>query len=132
MKKKKSTPLKLQVKYYHSPDINHIEQWMPDNDNVYYHLEMAIGLQDEQAADLYWVIIATPAGIAEARQRHDSLKSATRTRIIVLDHYAWEKVVARIESVLDSIMILDRQDSLEELLHHFNWEYERNDIANKD
>ncbi len=132
MKKKKSTPLKLQVKYYHSPDIDHIEQWMPDNDNVYYHLEMAIGLQDEQAADLYWVIIATPAGIAEARQRHGSIRSATRTRMILLDHYTWKEVVARIESILDSIMILDRQGSLEELLHHFNWEYERNDIANKD
>lgn len=132
MKKKKSTPLKLQVKYYHSPDIDHIEQWMPDNDNVYYHLEMAIGLQDEQRADLYWVIIATPAGIAAARQRHGSIRSATRTHMILLDHYTWKEVVARIESVLDSIMILDRQDSLEELLHHFNWEYERNDIANKD
>ncbi|WPP41197.1 Imm8 family immunity protein [Paenibacillus hunanensis] len=132
MKKKKSTPLKLQVKYYHSPDIDHIEQWMPDNDNVYYHLEMAIGLQDEQRADLYFVIIATPAGLAEARQRHSSLKSATHTRMIVLDHYAWKDVVARIESVLDSITILDRQDSLDELLHHFNWEYERNNATNED
>ncbi len=105
---------------------------MPDNDNVYYHLEMAIGLQDEQRADLYWVIIATPAGIAEARQRHSSLKSATHTRMILLDHYTWKEVVARIESVLDSIMILDRQDSLEELLHHFNWEYERNNATNED
>jgi hypothetical protein len=132
MKKKKSTTLKLQVKYYDSPDIDHIEQWVPDNENVYYHLEMAIGLQDEQRADLYFVIIATPTGIAEVRQRHGSLKSTSRTRMIVLDHYAWEEVVARIESVLDSIIVLDRQDSLDKLLHHFNWEYKRNNLTNED
>ncbi len=132
MKNKKSIPLKLQVQHYHSPDIAHIEQWVPDNDNVYYHLEMAIGLQDEQRADLYFVLIATPAGIAEARQKHGSLHSTTRIRMIVLDHYAWEEVVARIESVLDSIIVLDRQDSLDTLLHHFNWEYERNNVTNED
>ncbi|MFD1884751.1 Imm8 family immunity protein [Paenibacillus wenxiniae] len=132
MKKKKSTPLKLQVQHYHSPDIDHIEQWVPNNDNVYYHLEMAIGLQDEQRADLYFVIIATPAGLAEARQRRSSFQSVIHDRIIVLDDYAWEHVVARIESILDSVMIHDRQDSLDELLHHFSWEYERNHLRNKD
>lgn len=125
MKKKKDAQLRLEVKQYYSPDITSIQQWIPADDAVYYHLEMEIGLQDEDRADRYFVIIANSAGIGEARQRQGS-SIPTAARILVLDPYSWKQTITRIESILESIQVYDRQDPLDELLHYFNWEYENN------
>jgi len=114
----------LEVKRYGSPDIPNPLGWSPEENDVFYLLEMDIGKIQEDAADTYSVMVATPEGISRLSAE---LRKAIFNKIykmILLDEYSWEKVVDIVKAILSKVDTSSQLRIQTELNRHFYWEYE--------
>ena len=115
---------RLEVKSYWSPDIESLWGWEPEDNSVFYLLEMNIGIKGEAASDVYSVIVATPEGISRLRERGGRSVFSGIHKVLLLDFYRWEDVRKLIEGKLSGIKNVDALSSANELMVFFNWEYE--------
>lgn len=115
---------KLEVKSYWSPDIDSPWGWEPEDNSVFYLLEMNIGIKGEVASDVYSVIVATPEGILRLRERENCSVFSGIHKVLLLDLYRWEDVRNLIEVKLSGVKNVDARSSANELVAFFNWEYE--------
>lgn len=115
---------RLEVKNYWSPDIDSPWGWEPEDNSVFYLLEMNIGIKGEAASDVYSVIVATPEGISRLRERESCSIFSGIHKILLLDFYSWEDVRKLIEGRLSGIKNVDALSSANELMSFLNWEYE--------
>jgi hypothetical protein len=112
----------LIIKSYYCSDIDNLYAWHPDDNKVFYFLDMSIGLSTEDAADTYTVAIATPEGISSLRNK--DIISDQIYKIILMNEYSWEKVVSTIESIVSKIDVTYDFDAQNKLRYYFYWEYE--------
>jgi hypothetical protein len=119
MKKKRK---QLVVKSYYCADIGNLYAWNPDDNKVFYCLDMSIGLSTEDGADNYSVIIATPEGISSLSDK--DMISDQIYKIILMAEYSWEKVISTIESIVAKIDVVYDFDAQDKLRSYFYWEYE--------
>lgn len=115
---------KIEVKEYWSPDIYNPWIWEPTDNNVFYLLEMSIGISDENSADIYSVIIATPEGIYSLKDKKNMLNQ--EYKLILIDEYSWKEVISIIESIVSGIdlNLINNDYISQELCKHFYWEYD--------
>lgn len=118
----KSKRRQLEVKHYSSPDIYDLWNWEPVNNEVYYLLEMDIGITNEVSSDVYSIIILTPEGIASLREKPGSLNKEFKT--IIIDDYTWLNVMKIINSILENIEVINNPYFSDDLTKHFYWEYD--------
>ncbi|WP_239366280.1 Imm8 family immunity protein [Snodgrassella communis] len=113
---------KFEVKYYWSPDIYDPWQWRPNDNSVFYLLEMNIGITGDNKSDIYSIIIATPEGIINLNK--DKVKLPKLYKILLLNQYDWDKVRSAIDEKLAYINPSDGQQAFDKLASSFYWEYE--------
>lgn len=113
---------KLQIKNYSSSDVDNLWAWEPETNAVFYCLEMDIGWEDEEAADIYSVIVATPNGVLDVGK--NSLVFGEIHRILLLDLYSWRAVRTSIEAKVSAIDTYDESEAVLMLERYFYWEYE--------
>ena len=116
----KSQPARLEVKNYWSPDIYNPWGWEPEDNSVFYLLEMNIGLGNRDESDIYSIIVCTPEGMLNHK---NNKQNPTFYKILLLDEYRWDTVRTTIEEKLASIDALDSFKSSNQLADVFNWEY---------
>jgi hypothetical protein len=113
---------KFEVKYYWSPDIHDPWRWSPNDNSVFYLLEMNIGITGDNESDIYSIIIATPEGIINLNK--DRIKLPKLYKILLLNQYDWDKVRSAIDEKLAYIKPSDGQQAFDKLASSFYWEYE--------
>jgi hypothetical protein len=113
---------KFEVKYYWSPDIYDPWRWKPNDDSVFYLLEMNIGITGENESDIYSIIIATPEGIINLNK--ERIKLPKLYKILLLNQYDWDEVRSVIDEKLAHIKPSDGQQAYDKLASIFYWEYE--------
>lgn len=118
----KSKQQKFEVKYYWSPDIYDPWSWKPNDNSVFYLLEMNIGITGDSKSDIYSIIIATPEGIINLNK--DRIKLPKLYKILLLNQYDWDKVRRAIDERLTYIKPSDGQQAFDKLASSFYWEYE--------
>ena len=70
--------LKPTVKGYYSSDVENLSTWIPASlEDVYYPMEMSIGIRDEKQADIFQVVVATPEAIRLRSSSAEMLVRAT-------------------------------------------------------
>lgn len=77
---------KLEIKNYWSPDIYDAWTWEPIDNNVFYLLEMNIGMSDEDASDIYSVVVATTEGVSCLKNRKKLLNR--QYKLTLVDEYS--------------------------------------------
>jgi len=120
----KSKARGLEVKHYWSPDIHNPWAWAPENNVVFYLLEMNIGKSSGDAADIYSVIVATPEGILSLRGERGAATLDRSYKILLLDEYSWEKVVHMVNSIVATVDASNEIRISEGLRGYFYWEYQ--------
>ena len=109
-----------ELKGFYCTDHDPVDEWIPENDRVYYFLTLRIGKSGSDAADFYYVTVCTPAGIAEAKQASAKLGPEPP---IILHEYSWQGVLSEVESRLKSCRGFGWFDVQEKLRRQFAWEY---------
>ena len=113
---------KLEIKHYWSPDIYDPWTWESIDNNVFYFLEMNIGMSDEDSSDLYSVAVATIEGVSSLKDKKSMLNK--QFKIILIDEYSWKRVVSILNSIVSSIEIKNNIYISQELCKYFYWEYD--------
>jgi len=90
----------LEAKCYWSPDIGNPWDWTPEQNEVFYLLEINIGDIYGDAANIYSIIVATPEGILSMKEKNP-LNGVYK--ILLLNDYSWERVVHIINSIVSKI-----------------------------
>ena len=111
---------KLEVKTWSSPDVE-LESWVPDAPNeVYFLLELEIGVVGEERRDIFQVVVATPEGL-RARARANVI--AERGTLVVSE-YSWRDLRRSIQSIVERCESPTWSESALKLQRYFEWEYE--------
>ncbi|WP_431615306.1 Imm8 family immunity protein [Enterobacter chengduensis] len=113
---------KLEIKHYWSPDIYNPWTWKPIDNNVFYFLEMNIGMSDEDSSDIYSVVVATTEGVSSLKDKKNMLNK--QYKMILVDEYSWKRVVSILNSIVSSIEIKNDIYISQKLCKNFYWEYD--------
>ncbi|WP_407704078.1 Imm8 family immunity protein [Zophobihabitans entericus] len=95
--------------------------WEPEDNLVYYLLEMNIGFVGNEASDIYTIIVATPEGIMALKEKKQFIPEIQK--ILLLNSYVWSDVRNIIEDKLSSIKQKHEFSVSDELANCFNWEF---------
>ncbi|MER3242421.1 Imm8 family immunity protein [Salmonella enterica subsp. enterica serovar Typhimurium] len=112
----------LEIKHYWSPDIYDPWTWEPIDNNVFYLLEMNIGMSGEDASDIYSVIVATTEGVSALKDKNNMLNK--QYKLILVGEYSWERVMSILNSIVLNIEIKSDIYLSQELCRYFYWEYD--------
>lgn len=113
---------KLEIKRYWSPDIYDPWTWTPVDNNVFYLLEMNIGMSDEDASDIYSVVVATIEGVSSLKDKKSMLNRPYK--LILVDEYSWKRVISILNSIISNIEIKSDIYMSQDLCRYFHWEYD--------
>jgi hypothetical protein len=105
-------------------DLDPIEAWVPEDDEVVYWLTLTIGEPGIVGADDFQVCVATPAGLKSPLGQRARPRGSDEPKAIVVQAYSWNAVLNAIEERLDACKGRDWAEVNEKLRAQFSWEYE--------
>jgi hypothetical protein len=115
--------IRLRILDFHSPDVESLARWMPDDPSaVYLLVEMSIGEQGARAADLFSVMAATPEGLSR-RARGDSVVISERG-LVVVSEFDWPAIRQHLEAIVRRCEADTWVECVLRLQRFFMWEYE--------
>ena len=114
---------KLEIRDWHSADVDGIRHWKPESRaDVYVQLELEIGNAGEAGADLFQVMIATPEGLRAFADRRGTV--IDDRAIIILSDFSWPVVERHLTEIVNSCNAMTWEEATERLQRYFLWEYE--------
>ena len=114
--------MKAEIKLIYSADVADLENWCPlDPEEVYVPLDLYIGPIGEPEADIFQVVLTTPAALRVQRQR--GVRPTPRHCLVVID-YEWPAVRRRLDEVVADCTGEDWEEIAACLSQHFRWEFE--------
>lgn len=113
--------MKLELKALSSPDVSPNE-WVPKGNRAFVLLQLDIGVAGETGSDTFDVILATPEGLAAARD--DAVGAIAHRATIVVRHFSWELVRGILNEIIQRCESDTWANSVLRLQHYFKWEYE--------
>jgi hypothetical protein len=130
---------------YHSADVSDLASWSPDSlADIYFGLELSIGIAREEGADLFQVLVATPEALrkyssytphmlgrpCEATRDFERANPhllgryfPARNMLVVMD-YSWPDIRSVLEGIVDSCAGDSWDEIASKLSRYFHWEYE--------
>lgn len=113
---------KLQIKSRHSPDVQ-LDVWEPDDlADVYFLLELEIGEEGKEGADLFQVVIATPEGLRRRGAARNGVIEKRAT--LVISELSWKTVHRAVADIVAACTAPTWNESVLKLQRYFRWEYE--------
>ena len=109
----------LELKSYGSSDYD-LESWQPaQEEDVFFVLDMEIGERGDDRADLFYVTVATPAGL----RKHRRSAGTTSQGAIVLPVFSLDNLLARVNEVIADCSAESWDKSVLLLRRYFDYEY---------
>lgn len=114
------------IKDYFSTDLAVIDEtvfsWSPeDPTNVYLAMDLYIGDAQTESADIFQVVIATPAGLSENFKYFEIIDGRFH---IIVPSYDWAQIREHFEKTVKKCAAVDWSETAANLSRHFAWEYE--------
>lgn len=110
--------MKASIKSVSCSDRQDFETWRPGRlDDVYLGIELRIGANGDEQADIFQIVIATPQSIQGRPER-------TRCKLIVIEQYHWQTIKATLERWVGECDRSTWRETVECLRHRFDWEYD--------
>ncbi|WP_375773343.1 immunity 8 family protein [Archangium gephyra] len=115
-----SKPVELEIRSWSSPDVD-FKAWRPDDrSDVFFLLEMEIGVAGEAGMDVFQVVVSTPEGL-----RARSSKPVVRERAtLILADYSWDLLRRTCVEIVARCAAASWEESVLRLQRYFMWEYE--------
>ena len=115
-----SKPLELEIRSWSSPDIE-FKTWRPDaRSDVFFLLEMEIGVVGEAEMDIFQVVVSTPEGLRARASNPVVRERAT----LILSEYSWELLRRTCVDIVKRCAAPSWDESVLRLQRYFMWEYE--------
>jgi hypothetical protein len=112
--------VRLRIKSIHSPDVE-IDAWRPESlEDVYFPLELEIGLAEKESASLFQIMVATPEGL----RRNAKETIISERGMLVLSEFSWKIVHDALDRIIASSAGDSWQETVLRLQRYFFWEYE--------
>ena len=122
--------IKLEIKDYHSADIEEVWEWKPSSDEeVYYSLEIDIGKVSDKKSSIFQLIVASPASL-QSRAETEPDNIIVGRGYIIIENYQWDKIESRLNEIIRSCERKSLDESISCLQRYFIWEYEDHSFDN--
>lgn len=95
-----------------------LETWRPADEDVFFVLDLEIGEKGDPRADLFYVTVATPAGLLQHRSTE-----TTRPGPLILQNFSMPELRQRIDEILAKCCAETWEKSATLLQEHFEYEY---------
>jgi hypothetical protein len=116
--------MRLYAKSVSSPDAFGFPNWTPDDPkDVAILVEVEIGEEGQQGADLFQVMLATPRGLERIAIQRSSVVISDRA-LVVMKEVSAGTFVEWLSSTLEKCAADTWVSSVERLQRYFLWEYE--------
>lgn len=114
--------MKARIKRIICADIENLDSWRPaDPDDVAIPIEMEIGPDDDDGADLFQALVANKTGFRRYRQAVPGPVACPRLFVLRFD---WPAVKQRIESIVEECSGPDWPSIVRQWRTYFLWEYD--------
>jgi hypothetical protein len=116
-------PLKPIIKGYYCSDVESLSTWTPASlENVYYPLELSIGIEGDDRSDIFQVLVATPEAI---RSRFSGKTKCLIGRYIILvAEHDWPSITKYCASLVETCTEDTWEKVASRLACFFRWEFE--------
>lgn len=115
----------LELRDLSSPDVSP-DEWVPEGNRAFVLVQLEIGAVGEAGADTFDVIVATPEGLAGARD--DALGAVAQRATIVVRQFSWDLVRRILNDIIRRCEADSWSTSVLRLQRYFKWEYEEHSI----
>ena len=110
--------MRYEIKGIDSADAPDLEGWRPASlEDLYLGLTLSIGPVDQEAADLFQIVIASPQAIAGRPDRR-------RAKLLVVQEYDWPAIRRTLEAWVAECNADSLGRVIDRLRQKFHWEYE--------
>jgi hypothetical protein len=111
------------VKGYFSSDVENLATWNPTSpQDVYYPLELSIGTEGEDRADIFQVVVATPEAIRSRLMA--KAKCVVGRHILLVAEQDWPSIKRFCESIVEKCADDTWPKVCSRLARSFRWEFE--------
>lgn len=113
----------IEVKEWSSPDIENsdFENYSPESQvDIRFLLEMKIGELDSDEGEMYSINVVSP----HAYKEHNIKPKDMYEKFVFVNNYNWDKIKSDIEGAVAECDAGNYEDSIENLIRFFNWEFE--------
>jgi hypothetical protein len=112
--------VRLRVKSIVSSDVD-VDEWTPGSlEDVYFPLELEIGLAGAESASLFQLLVATPEGL----RRYARTEIISERGLLVLSEFSWQIVHETLDRIIVGCAGNSWQETTVRLQRYFTWEYE--------
>jgi hypothetical protein len=112
--------VRLRIKSIDSTDVA-VDLWRPESlADVYFPLDLEIGLAGAESASVFQVMVATPEGL----RRHARGEIISDRGMLVLSEFSWETVHKTVDRIIAECAGDTWQETTLRLQRYFMWEYE--------
>jgi hypothetical protein len=115
--------LRLTIQGYYSSDVENLSTWTPASlEEVYYPLQLSIGIRGDKRADIFQVIVATPEAIRSRFSR--TTRCLAGRHILLVAEHDWPSIAKYCESIVDQCADDTWEKAAGRLSRFFRWEFE--------
>jgi hypothetical protein len=116
--------MSLMVRSLHSPDVEDLARWVPDDpQDVLLLVELEIGQGRESGADLFQIVVATPRGLDRYRKAKPNPIVFDRG-LLVMSAYSRERFRDWLARTVARCDAGNWAESVHLLRRFFSWEYD--------
>lgn len=116
-------PVKPIIKGYYSSDVENLSTWTPTSlEDVYYPLELSIGIAGDDRSDVFQVLVATPEAIRS--RLFGKTRCLIGRHILLVTGHDWPSIAKYCASLVETCTEDNWEDAARRLSHFFCWEFE--------
>ncbi len=116
--------IKLEIKDIWSSDVENVNRWVPDDrSTVFIQIYIAIGVEGDERADNFQLVVATPTGIRKWAEEY-KLDLVLKRNVFVYREFSWKSLKRDIDAVVKKCESDTWNESVLKLQRYFLWEYE--------
>ncbi len=111
--------IKLKTLSMTSPDVE-VNVWEEGSDGTFFLLEIEIGEEGKDRADIFAIMIATPQGI----KKNAKNKIISDRAMLIFAEFSWQILHSKIITIVQECSANSWNESVLKLQRYFRWEYE--------
>ena len=114
--------MKAEIKYFHSPDISNLENYIPDfKDEFGFLLQMMVGEKESEGEESFDLFVCTPKWLINHNTKETIIYG--RHYLIVFE-YNYEKIVQELIKYVESVRGKNWESIAEQIGKIGKWEFE--------
>jgi Immunity protein 8 len=111
--------MKAEIKRLHSPDIYNLENFSPINNEVYFLLQIMIGVKGKSGEESFDIIVSTPQYLL---QNQEEIMFGSNHLIIL--EYNYQKILEKLQDYIENLEGENWDELADKISRIAKWEFE--------